>query len=177
MEVLDDLKTVSREVIITQWYEEVFPIAASYIKGKGGDLETAKELFQAAIVCYYEKQLQDDFEPEISDHAYLLGIVKKSWLKLLRVKKRTEPLGDLEWADKKERQVSSIQLLSFLKLSGQKCMDLLQSFYYERLSIEQLAIRFGYSSIRSATVQKYKCLEKVRDQVKKKSLHHEDFLT
>ena len=33
--------------------------------------------------------------------------------------------------------------------------------------MNEIAGHFGYRSIRSATVQKYKCLEKVRDHVKK----------
>jgi len=53
---------------------------------------------------------------------------------------------------------------------------LLRAFYYDKLSMSKIANRFGFSSERSATVQKYKCLEKVRDLVKEKSLSYEDFL-
>lgn len=43
------------------------------------------------------------------------------------------------------------------------------------MSMEDLAGRFGYSIVRSATVQKYKCLKKVRDSIKEKSMSYEDF--
>jgi hypothetical protein len=39
-----------------------------------------------------------------------------------------------------------------------------------------IAGRFGFSGERSATVQKFKCLEKVRDTIKSKSLSYEDFV-
>jgi len=45
-------------------------------------------------------------------------------------------------------------------------MDLLQAFYYFKTPMREIAEEFGYRSERSATVQKYKCLEKVRDTVK-----------
>jgi len=55
-------------------------------------------------------------------------------------------------------------------------MDLLRSFYYDELPLNDIAETYGFSGIRSATVQKYKCLEKVRETVKEKALTYEDFL-
>jgi hypothetical protein len=55
-------------------------------------------------------------------------------------------------------------------------MELLQAFYYDKLPMNTIAGLFGFGGERSATVQKYKCLEKVRDIVKDKSLTYEDFL-
>ena len=44
---------------------------------------------------------------------------------------------------------------------------MLQAVYYFKYSMQELAEEFGFRSVRSATVQKYKCLEKVRNEVKK----------
>ncbi|WP_282636750.1 hypothetical protein [Sphingobacterium thalpophilum] len=55
-------------------------------------------------------------------------------------------------------------------------MSLLKSFYYDQMSLQEIADDFGFSGIRSATVQKYKCLEKIRETVKEKALLYEDFL-
>ena len=55
-------------------------------------------------------------------------------------------------------------------------MELLKSFYYDELPLNDIAETYGFSGVRSATVQKYKCLEKVRETVKEKSLTYEDFL-
>ncbi len=55
-------------------------------------------------------------------------------------------------------------------------MELLKSFYYDQLPLADAATLFGFSGVRSATVQKYKCLEKVRESIKEKSLIYEDFL-
>jgi hypothetical protein len=55
-------------------------------------------------------------------------------------------------------------------------MQLLSAFYYEKLDMETLAEQFGFSGPRSATVQKFKCLEKVKETVKEKSLRYEDII-
>ena len=67
-------------------------------------------------------------------------------------------------------------LLRFLQRAGSKCMDLLSDFYFASLSAAELAVSHGFSSAHSASVQKNKCLEKVRSIVKEKQLQHEDFM-
>jgi hypothetical protein len=53
---------------------------------------------------------------------------------------------------------------------------LLKSFYYDKMPMSDIGRSFGFSGERSATVQKFKCLEKVRDTVKSKALQYEDFV-
>uniref|UniRef100_UPI00404996B0 RNA polymerase sigma factor n=1 Tax=Fulvivirga sp. TaxID=1931237 RepID=UPI00404996B0 len=166
----------TRKEKITKWYQELFPVVAAYIGKRGGEMEDARELFQEALIIFYEKALEGDFHPNVSDKAYMMGIIKKLWLKQQQNKQRLINFENFEISEEFELKPAVKKMLSFLRQSGEKCMDLLQSFYYEKLSMEQVASRFGYKSERSATVQKFKCLEKVRDQVKQKSLSYEDFL-
>jgi predicted DNA-binding protein YlxM (UPF0122 family) len=72
--------------------------------------------------------------------------------------------------------VNTNRLLKFIEQSGRKCMELLHTFYYEKVSMKEIAGRFGFVTERSATVQKFKCLEKVRDKIKEKSIAYEDFI-
>ncbi len=71
--------------------------------------------------------------------------------------------------------IQAKRLLRVLELSGKKCMDLLRAFYYQRLPLKKLVSALGYANEHSASVQKYKCLEKIRNTVKEKSLTYEDF--
>jgi hypothetical protein len=66
--------------------------------------------------------------------------------------------------------------MHYLETAGQKCMELLKAFYYDNLPVISIAGLFGYSGERSATVQKYKCMEKVRETIKEKHLQYEDFV-
>ncbi|MEM0941355.1 MAG: sigma-70 family RNA polymerase sigma factor [Bacteroidota bacterium] len=176
MLVIEDIALQNREAMILKWYEEVFPKAAAYIQQMGGNLEEAKEVFQESLIVCYEKLSTNSFFPEVSTEAYLIGIVKKRWLKYRSKSESNIRLEGLEITEEKTQKPLSGKLLQYLKESGERCMDLLQSFYYEKLTMRQLADRFGYANERSVTVQKYKCLEKVRDRVKQKSLAYEDFL-
>ena len=85
-------------------------------------------------------------------------------------------LNKYDFMDEKELQPSPSRLLHHLETAGQKCMEILKAFYYDNLPVNKIAELFGYSGVRSATVQKYKCMEKVRETIKEKSLAYEDFV-
>ncbi|WKN40464.1 RNA polymerase sigma factor [Tunicatimonas pelagia] len=170
------VSSVTKETLFTRLYLEGFPAVARFISRKGGTLEEAQDVFQEALLVYYERVVIDQFEPARSDKAYVLGISKNIWLKGQEKSVKTELLDDTNISEDSVAQPTSEKLWLFLQGAGKKCMDLLQSFYYERLSMKELSGRFGFGSERSATVQKYKCLEKVREQVKVKSLTYEDFV-
>ena len=64
-------------------------------------------------------------------------------------------------------------VLASLERTGKKCLRLLKAFYYDHLSMDDIAARFGFNGRRSATVQKYKCLEKVRENLKTREAYAE----
>ncbi|HAA14638.1 MAG TPA: RNA polymerase subunit sigma-70 [Cytophagales bacterium] len=176
MLVLEDITQKNRSARIADWYEKVFPKVGAYIKRQGGSLEEAKELFQEALVIYFEKISGGNFQPDKSDDAYLFGMVKHLWFKHLQTQQQWDDLDPTDTREELTAELRVEKLVLLLKQSGQRCLELLQSFYYERLSMQKVSERFGYKSERSATVQKYKCLEKLRAEVKDKSLNYEDFL-
>lgn len=164
----------SRQEHTRNLYLEVFPAVARYISKTGGSFEDARDVFQDSLLVYIEKK-QNGFVPEINEKVYLLGMARNQWLKRLeRHEKRfVHHVPDLN--EEENNEVSISRLMRFLEHSGKKCMELLQTVYYEKLPMKTIAERFGFSGERSATVQKHKCLEKVRDSIKEKSLVYEDF--
>lgn len=169
------MKTPNRSALIQGLYLESFPDVAKYIASKGGTLDEAKEIFQEGIVRYYEHIVLKQNPLKSGDKAYLFGICRNLWHSHFQQTIKETALDGSDFSEEPSFTESE-QLVTYLKAAGQKCMNLLQSFYYEKLSMTQLATRFGYRSERSATVQKYKCLEKVRNEVKSKSLTYEDFI-
>ncbi|MEQ8413105.1 MAG: sigma-70 family RNA polymerase sigma factor [Imperialibacter sp.] len=160
-------------------YEDAFPAAARFVHRMGGDVDDARDVFQDALIVFYEKLAARNAHIETSHKAYLLGICKHLWVRKAKAKSGEVSFEDWEQSmdvpDMNNEHLSARKLLTLLENAGQKCLDLLKSFYYDRLSIQQVATRFGFGSERSATVQKYKCMERVRNEVKSKGWLYEDF--
>ncbi|MGN6181532.1 MAG: RNA polymerase sigma factor [Mucilaginibacter sp.] len=165
-----------REAIFTRLYLKGFPSVAKYISRRGGSFEEARDIFHDALVIFYERSVQDDIDKGINEAAYLVGIAKNLWLKSFRNKADVTGLDDIDIPVENHEDPSANRLLHFLEKAGNKCMQLLTSFYYHQQPLQEIAQKFGFSGTRSATVQKYKCLEKVRETVKQKALTYEDFM-
>lgn len=177
-------KTKHREALFMKLYQQAFPLVARYVAKMGGSFDEAKDIFQDALVLYYEKVEVSGLALKYSEKSYLFGIAKHLWVK--RYKENGNHISiDLEGSafmsvidltDAAYKEVSKLKLMNLLERTGQKCMQLLSAFYYEKLDMETLAGRFGFAGARSATAQKFKCLEKVKAMVKEKSLKYEDIV-
>lgn len=167
-------RAMKRQALFINLYKNAFPAVAKYVSRMGGNFDEAKDVFQDALVVYYEKSILSQTVLK-NDIGYLVGTARNLWLKRYRTD-RNLPLDQIDIASINDRSPSGKRLLRFLETAGRKCMDLLKSFYYDQLSLREIADEYGYSGIRSATVQKYKCLEKVREIVKEKSLVYDDFM-
>jgi DNA-directed RNA polymerase specialized sigma24 family protein len=168
-----------REAIFKQLYLTAFPKVARMVKTKGGNLSDAQDIFQDALVIFHEKTMQDKLDIKVSAEAYLLGISKHLWNRQFSRQLPQVSLSSIDQqiqipADYFQPQLKRFRLWRFIEKAGEKCLKLLRAFYYQNLTMQEIADEFSYSSVRSATVQKYKCMEKVRTAVKEKKLSYEE---
>lgn len=176
--VLNTIKTTDIRLRFPQLYEDVFPMVAGFVAKRGGSFEDAKDIFHDSLILLYEKMSLQKFSPGISEERYLVGIAKHLWLHKFKEERKKVALDDMEktisipedYFDSPENR-----LVSLLELTGRKCLELLRAFYYDGLPLQRICETFGFASIHSASVQKYKCIEKMRNTVQKKSLDYEDF--
>lgn len=170
----------NNEALFIRLYESAFIHVARFVGKHNGTLQEAKDIFQDALVIFYEKHLAGNVHVTVSEEAYLLGIAKHLWIRKFNRDKSTVSLDATEQAitipDDFYEAVEENKLMLFLEHAGRKCLDLLKAVYYDKAPMRRIKTSFGFGSEHSATVQKYKCLEKVRDMVKSKSLSYEDFL-
>lgn len=167
------MQAEEREKFFTQLYMDAFPAVARYIARRGGTLDDARDIFQDAAVIYYEQAAGKGLQLTRSTEAYLFGIARHLWSRRQRSNGKLAEMQDGA-TDIIERK-QTVDILKLVENTGKKCLELLHAFYYDRQGMAQIAAKFGFSGERSATVQKYKCLEKVRDLVKEKQLMYEDF--
>jgi DNA-directed RNA polymerase specialized sigma24 family protein len=168
-----------RKSFFTELYKLAFPNVARFVANRGGTLQDAKDIFQDGLVIYYEKEVRGDM-PDVMPEAYLLGICKHLWIRKFKSDVRYalfDPFEkNIDIGDEVALPVETEKLLSLLERAGKRCLELLTAFYYHRTPMTEIAKVFGFSGERSATVQKFKCIEKLRDEIKNKSLTYEDFI-
>ncbi len=173
-------KTSHQDNKTVEVYEQTFPVVAGFVRDMGGSFNDAKDIFHDALVIYYETVSQSYRIIKTTDEAYIFGIAKHLWFREYKQKSSNIQLPDLENLPPVPADyyptTNSKRLLKFLEIAGKKCMDLLRTFYYKNLPVKDLARTLGYSNEHSVSVQKYKCLEKIRNIIKEKSLSYNDFI-
>jgi DNA-directed RNA polymerase specialized sigma24 family protein len=168
-----------RDVFFEEMYETTFPIVASFVRQLDGSFQDAKDIFQDALIIYLERSTEASLSINVSPDRYILGIAKHLWLRKFEEDKHKVSLNDFEQAlyipADFYPSILSSRIVQFLEVAGSKCMDLLRTFYFEKSNLKEVSKKLGYGSEHSAAVQKYKCLEKIRESIKEKSVTYEDF--
>ncbi|MBT1690152.1 RNA polymerase sigma factor [Dawidia soli] len=172
--------TTTDEVFFEEMYRQAFPVVAGFVSRTQGTFQDAKDIFHDALVIYLEKRAAGTLQLARTPEAYVVGIAKHLWLRAVRHDRHALSLDAFEAGLSIAEHAADVpdgkRLLRFLEVTGKKCMDLLRAWYYDGLHGKRLAETLGYANEHTAAVQKYKCLEKVRNVVKQKSMDYDDFL-
>jgi DNA-directed RNA polymerase specialized sigma24 family protein len=127
-------------------------------------------VFQDALVIFYEQAVGGSLILTAAASTYLVGISQNLWRHELRRRQRhidlNEAHTELPDTDAAADTEASASVLSYVEQLGERCRNILLSFYYFQQPLEQIAATHQYSSVRSATVQKFKCLERLRQAVR-----------
>lgn len=153
-----------------------YPKVEKHICINSGSKSEALDVFQDALIILYRKISEGHPDNTFSCDGYLINTCKLLWSNELRKKKvrvasplrvEREGTGDtllfedeIQQQIEKENKFKTIENV-LLKL-GEKCRTILEQFYFKSLSMESIASQFGFKTVESAKVQKYKCIETAR---------------
>jgi RNA polymerase sigma factor (sigma-70 family) len=180
-EALRQSLLANREQALTQLYERAFPQVRRHVCRRGGSAQDAQDVFHDALVLLYEQAVGGTLVLTAAPSTYLVGISRNLWHHEQRRRARLphEDLPDyLDQlpADATEPAESDLALLDYVEQLSEKCKRMLLAFYYFQQPLGQITATLGYGSVRSATVQKFKCLERLRQSVRaaftSEALHH-----
>ena len=95
-EALRDTLLRNREQALTQLYRRAFPLVRRLVLRQGGSVQNAQDVFQDALVVFYEQAVTGELVLTASASTYLLSIARHRWQHELR---RRAQLLFLESAD------------------------------------------------------------------------------
>src|SRR5699024_2356493 len=120
----------------------------------------------------YDKAKDEDLILSVQFHTYLYAVCRRLWLKQLQQRKKDpifpndkeeEALPEVEdaLADHERKELQFEKLGQALQVLGSPCREVLTDFYTNRLSMQQIAEKYGYTNTDNAKTQKYKCLQRL----------------
>jgi RNA polymerase sigma factor (sigma-70 family) len=163
-EIIEHLRNNNYAAAIKGLYNGLPPVK-QYIKANSGTAEDAKDIFQDALVIVYKKVQHPEFILSVPLKTYLLAVVKNCWWQELRRRKKMppgEPPAEIIALPPDEEPAFQTATAAF-NLLGDKCRELLLLFYYKKKSFKEIAKVFAFSDERVAKNQKYRCMEKAKE--------------
>ena len=163
-EIIEYLRNDKYQKATNGLYNLLFPVK-KYICSNSGTTDDAKDIFQDALVVLYKKVQDKNFTLTVPLKTYLLAVVKNLWLQELR-RRNKMPLTTerTEVADQiTEKEKDADLATAAFNLLEEKCKQLLVMFYFKKKSYRELASFLDFGDARTAKNQKYRCLQKAKE--------------
>lgn len=153
------------DILYKRW-----PEVKRFLKSKGCKVADAEDIFQEALLIYTRKLNEPEFQLSTEPFNYVMNTCKFIWYNQSRKEKKhryTEIHENVSQEEEewilKELKLSKIERA--LSLIGEKCQLLLQMLYDHGLNMSEIATRIGLRNGNAAKVQKFRCIQKVKDIV------------
>jgi len=169
-----DYKTLSREL---------FRKLVIFVCRNSGNEDDASDLTQDVMILYWRKDLAEkqrtiedpSYTPRIiaNELGYLYGMGKNLWRKELKRRKISPQFPyDLEidmfenYTEEEDSYKTMLMKVVSTTLStlGENCRTLLIMFYYEQLSMDEIAERMDFGSRRVAITTKSRCWKRLKER-------------
>jgi RNA polymerase sigma factor (sigma-70 family) len=152
-------------------YRENYSTVQSLIINNNGTADDAKDIFQEAMIVLYEKARSGNFELSCQIKTYVYSVSRRLWLKRLQQANRysgdignaevlVQVEDDIEGHTRRDAEFEMME--KAINSLGEPCKSLLEAFYLQKKTMQEIAVSFGYTNAENAKTQKYKCLIRLK---------------
>lgn len=152
-------------------YKNHFNMIQTLVINNSGSTDDARDIFQEALVVLFEKVRMGSFELNCQLKTYLYSVCKRLWLKRLHQSSRYLAAGievestvsvEEDMVAHEKRDADYELMNKAIGNLGEPCKSLLEAYYINKMNMQDIASRFGYTNADNAKNQKYKCLMRLK---------------
>jgi RNA polymerase sigma factor (sigma-70 family) len=149
-----------------------FPVIKKLVLKNSGSKQDAEDVYQEALIILMNKMQNPEFKLTSSLNTYVYSVCRFLWNDELKKKnkmikvdiKGNETILE-EAAPTRDDQDQRMAEKAF-DLIGEKCKELLRLFYFNQMSLKDIAVKLRFSTEKVAKNQKYRCLEKAKENLR-----------
>jgi RNA polymerase sigma factor (sigma-70 family) len=157
-------------------YKKYYRMMTKLVISNSGTEEEAKDIYQEALVVFWQKAVSGNLVLTSKISTYVYSICQNLWRKELDRKKRlsNEEKDGVEYTDFDSKERARI-IQECINDLGETCKNVLMYYYYDGLSMQDIADKLGFANTNTAKTKKYKCKKKL-DELVKSRYSEKDFL-
>lgn len=172
------LAKISRgdELALDYLYKKYYRMMVKMVVANSGSEEEAKDIYQEALIVFWQKAISGKFTLTSKISTYLYSICLNLWRKELDRKSRLsdeEKDGTEYIEDDKEERIKIIN--ECINQLGDTCRKVLTYYYFDGMSMSDIAKKLNFATPDTAKTKKYKCKKRL-DKLIKSKYSASDFL-
>ncbi len=174
-EILDRISR-GDEKVLDHLYKKYYRMMANIVLSNNGTEEEAKDVYQEALLAFWQKASSGKLVLTSKISTYLYSICLNQWRKELERKSRIsgeEVVDGEEFQTHDERERLRIVQECINEL-GEVCRGVLTYYYFDGLNMQEIAKKMNFANTDTAKTKKYKCKKKL-DSLIKSRYTTEDF--
>jgi RNA polymerase sigma factor (sigma-70 family) len=157
-------------------YRKHYRMMVKLVVKNSGSEDDAKDVFQDALIIFWEKVQGGNLELTSKISTYLYSVCLNVWRKELDRKNKLvyEEAESTSYVDP-DRQERIDIVNRCLQALGETCKKILMYYYFDRLTMTDIADKMGFANADTAKTKKYKCKQEL-DKMIKSQFTKTDFL-
>ncbi len=157
-------------------YKKYYRMMTKLVITNSGTEEEARDVYQDALVVFWQKARSGNLVLTSKMSTYIYSICQNLWRKELDRKKRLsneeKDSSESMDLDSPEREKIIARCMDQL---GETCRKVLMFYYFDEMSMQEIAEKLGFANTDTAKTKKYKCKQKL-DELVKSQYSEKDFL-
>lgn len=157
-------------------YKKYYRMMTKLVITNSGTEDEAKDIYQEALVIFWQKARSGNLVLTSKMSTFIYSICNNLWKKELdrkkRISKEEKDSPTFIDMDSPEREKIIAKCLDQL---GDTCRKVLMYYYFDEMSMQEIADKLGFANTDTAKTKKYKCKQKL-DELVKAQYGENDFL-
>ncbi len=157
------------EGVLDHLYKKHYRMMLKIVLKNNGTEEEAQDIYQEALVAFWQKAASGKLVLTSKISTYLYSICNNLWLKELERKSRLvneEFDGEEKQQHDRNENVAIVQ--SCIAELGETCQKILTYYYFDGLSMSDIAAKMNFANTDTAKTKKYKCKKRLDNLIKQR---------
>ena len=173
-DILDRIKR-GDEAALEYLYKKYYRMMTKIVLSNNGSEEEAKDVYQEALLAFWQKAASGKLVLTSKISTYLYSICLNQWRKELdRKSKLTNEEVDGEEYQGHDQEERYRLVMDCIEELGDTCRKILTYYYFDGLSMTDIAEKLEFANTDTAKTKKYKCKKKL-DSIIKERYSEKDF--
>ena len=165
------LEKISRgdEKALEYLYRKYYRMMTNAVIKNNGSEQEAKDIYQDALIVFWQKVISNQLTLTSKISTYLYSVCLNLWRKELDRKSRLsrEEHDSAEYMNDEAEERKAI-IHNCINQLGDTCQKILTYYYFDDMSMQDIANKLGFATTETAKTKKYKCKKRLDNLIKAK---------